>query len=185
MRTAIGVHLLADTRPAHPLVFAALLAACSTPAAAPKPGPADELAWLIGRWQFADNPAITEERWVRAPDGDLIGSSRVLVEGMLGFSETLNITRQGDQLVYLAWPSGQDPVVFQRASGGATSVVFENPAHDFPSRISYTLNGDKLEAKASGNKPSGPAEESWTLQRMPDRPVPGAQPAAGTVDGPK
>ena len=89
------------------------------------------------------------------------------------------------KLVYIALPSRQKEVVFTATAVAAGSVVFENPAHDFPSRISYTLQGDKLEAKASGNKPSGPAEESWTLQRMPDRPVPGAQPAAGTVDGPK
>ena len=88
-------------------------------------------------------------------------------------------------MIYLAWPSGQDPVEFTRTGSTTTSRVFQNPAHDFPDRISYKRSGDTLEAKASGKKPSGPAEESWSMTRMPDRPAPGVQPAAGTMDGPR
>jgi hypothetical protein len=156
----------------------ALLAACGGSAPEPKASapeqlraPADELSFILGQWRMLDGPATVEERWVRAPDGTLLGSGRVTVQGMLGFSETLSVVRQGDSLVYTAWPAGQDPVPFHRISNVPNDVTFENPSHDFPQRIRYQRKDDStLIATAEGQGPEGPKIETMTLTRV----LPGA-----------
>lgn len=160
----------------------ALLGACAGSAPAPKQAapeqlraPADELSFILGQWRMLDGPATVEERWVRAPDGTLLGSGRVTVQGMLGFSETLSVVRQGDTLIYTAWPAGQDPVPFHRVTNAPNDVTFENPSHDFPQRIRYQRKDDTtLVATAEGQDEKGPKVETWTLTRV----LPGAAPEA-------
>jgi hypothetical protein len=46
--------------------------------------------------------------------------------------------------------------------------VFENPAHDFPTRVAYRRDGDRLVATVSG--PGGRDAQSWTFVRKPSAP---------------
>ena len=45
---------------------------------------------------------------------------------------------------------------------GENAAVFENPDHDFPTRIEYRLVGESLVASIAGAEP-GP---SWTFERV-------------------
>jgi hypothetical protein len=139
-----------------------------------------QVGWLVGRWQDTTDPRVrTEERWQALPNGDLIGSGRVMVDGMLGFAETLAITATGDGLVYTAWPSGQDPVRFASTTIAPSEVVFSNPSHDFPREIRYARTAAGLQVFADGTKDGAPHQESWTLQPPgdPSATAPPAQPA--------
>ena len=49
-------------------------------------------------------------------------------------------------------------------SAAANSVVFENPAHDFPTRIAYRRHGKVLTATISG--PGGAGSQSWRYVRQ-------------------
>ncbi len=151
----------------------ALLAVACTPEPA-----TTQVGWLVGRWQDTTDPRVrTEERWQALPNGDLIGSGRVMVDGMLGFAETLAITATGDGLVYTAWPSGQDPVRFSSTTIAPSEVVFSNPSHDFPREIRYARTAAGLQVFADGTKDGAPHQESWTLQ-PPGDPSVTAPPAA-------
>lgn len=153
----------------------ALLAVACTPEPA-----TTQVGWLVGRWQDTTDPRVrTEERWQALPNGDLIGSGRVMVDGMLGFAETLAITATADGLVYTAWPSGQDPVRFSSTTIAPSEVVFSNPSHDFPREIRYARTAAGLQVFADGTKDGAPHQESWTLQPPGDGSVtaPPAQPA--------
>ena len=54
------------------------------------------------------------------------------------------------RLAYIALPSGQAEATFPLASSGEREVVFENPEHDFPQRVIYRLQGDRLLASIEG-----------------------------------
>jgi hypothetical protein len=56
--------------------------------------------------------------------------------------EFLRIVERDGTLVYIAQPSGGPPVEFPVRTVTRNSVTFENPAHDFPKVITYTLQGD-------------------------------------------
>lgn len=143
--------------------------------------PAEELSFLLGRWQQVDGPATIEERWVRSPDGDLLGSGRVTVQGMLGFAEALSIVRAGDTLTFVAWPTGQDPTPYQRARSAPNEIEFANPNHDFPQRIRYSRVDDHtLTAEATGVVNGEPKSESWTMTLV--LPPAAPPPAASSAD---
>jgi Domain of unknown function (DUF6265) len=66
--------------------------------------------------------------------------------------------RQGPagDLFYIAQPSGQKEATFNLTSLTDNTVVFENPEHDFPQKISYTLKPDgTLLATIEGPAPDG------------------------------
>jgi hypothetical protein len=47
-------------------------------------------------------------------------------------------------------PGGQPPTHFARTDGGEHWVRFENPEHDFPLRIEYRRDGDRLYTEVAG-----------------------------------
>ena len=78
--------------------------------------------------------------------------SRTLRNNVLTEFEFLCIVERGGGLVYQAMPNGRSPATdFRMTRIDANSVTFENPAHDFPKSIRYSLRADgMLEAVASG-----------------------------------
>ena len=80
---------------------------------------------------------------------------------MLGMSRTISggktveyefiVLRQGPQgLEYVARPSGQAEAVFKASRVSSSEVVFENPTHDFPTRITYRHVNGGLKATIDG-----------------------------------
>jgi len=156
-----------STHPAPWLVLA-LVAACrpsstpstATPAAAtvdaPQPAsPAslDALEFLVGTWVTETPEGRVTEQWAREGDA-LVGRSETVAGEQPSFYEALRIELQDGVATYLASPMGRTPpTAFRRTDDGsdANAVVFENPAHDFPKRIRYAREGDRLTATIDGD----------------------------------
>src|SRR5262249_22115442 len=98
--------------------------------------------WLVGCWQMRAGNRVTIEEWERV-GAALVGNSHSTVDGAVRESEQLRLTAIGDTLNYHARPSGQAESDFRTAGRPASfdSVVFANPAHDFPKRIIYRRIG--------------------------------------------
>ena len=97
----------------------------------------------------------------------MLGMSRTIARGRAVASEYLRIdTRDGtDSLQYTAMPSGQSLTVFTASLVEPRHVVFENPAHDFPQRIIYRLDGDTLSARIEGTQAGKPRAADFIMQR--------------------
>lgn len=147
-----------------PTVFLlALLAACSA-----TPRPADDLAWLVGSWQRAEDDVVTVERWHALPDGTLLGSGSVRTGRVLLFAETMHIAEGASERTFTAWPDGQPPVTFAQVLGGPREVGFENRQHDFPQRLEYRRTEGGLDVRATGVDGDGaPREQRWELVPSP------------------
>ena len=75
-----------------------------------------------------------------------------------GFYEVLAIRHnENGSLVYTAHPVGQATTAFTATVIGDNSVVFENADHDYPQRIRYTREADRLRATISLLDDSRPA----------------------------
>jgi uncharacterized protein DUF6265 len=111
------------------------------------------LEFMLGEWVTETPAGRVIERWSR--DGDaMIGHSETVRDGTVSFFEELRIEIDGGTTVYLARPMGREPAVpFRRVDDGriAELAVFENPAHDFPRRITYRRDGDQLVAAVEGD----------------------------------
>ena len=89
-------------------------------------------------------------------DDAMYGQNRALRQGRMVFYELLTIVRRDQALVYIAQPRGGPATEFVMASSTATSVLFENPQHDFPKRIRYALAASgELSARVDDGTASG------------------------------
>ena len=89
-----------------------------------------------------------------APRGtNMIGMGRTVRGDRLVDFELVVLREQDGTLAYEAHPAGQPSAVFTARTVGESTVVFENPQHDFPQRIGYQLKGpDSLLAWIEGTQ---------------------------------
>ncbi len=109
------------------------------------------LGWLGGCWEARSGPSTVEEYWSSPRGGSLIGLSRTVRADITTTHEMMLIRAVGGRLNFEVLPHGQPRTLFVLVALGGSSVVFENPAHDFPQRISYRrTETDSLIAQIEG-----------------------------------
>jgi hypothetical protein len=124
---------------------------------------ADLPPWMAGSWHAGDG----EEHWT-APAGSLmLGMHRDVRKNGTASFEFLRIEKKKDgSLVYLAMPAGRPATPFPLKTITASRVVFENAKHDFPQRIIYWRDGDKLCGRVEGNIHGEAESEEWCWNRF-------------------
>jgi hypothetical protein len=70
------------------------------------------------------------------------------------------------QWTYLVKAGEQPPVAFVCTQAHGDTWTFENKAHDFPQRISYTVRGDSLNAYITGPGEKGEMRFDFHLKRV-------------------
>jgi hypothetical protein len=111
----------------------------------------DRVGWLQGCWRSARGETTIEEQWMAPRGGSMLGMGRTVRGGKTVEYELLLITEQDGRLAYQAHPSGQPSATFLSMTASETSVLFENPQHDFPQRVGYRRDGaDGLQAWIEG-----------------------------------
>jgi hypothetical protein len=102
-----------------------------------------DMAWLAGTWKGQMGAASLEERWTPAAGGAMLGVSRTVANNKMVEFEFLRVIERDATLIYVALPNGRTPATeFTLTKLGATEARFENPSHDYPKVISYTLAAD-------------------------------------------
>ena len=106
--------------------------------AGPGPVELEPIRWLSGCWQSRDG-GVTEV-WSPPVDGVMVGIGLTSVAGRAPSFEHLRIQADpGGGIVYVARPSGQNETAFHSTRVDESGFLVENPAHDFPTRIQYTV----------------------------------------------
>jgi hypothetical protein len=129
------------------------------------------LDWIEGRWCGGDATTRVEETWL--PDhGDMhFGVNRTVKDGTVVAFEFLRIAVVDGTANYLAQPGGGPPTAFARTDGGEHWVRFENPQHDFPTRIEYRRDGESLTAQIGGPGRDGEEQTmAFEFRRCADPP---------------
>ena len=142
------------------------LAAAAGAAPAPAKGRAgiDQAGWLAGVWAVETEGRWTEERWAPPRGGVMLGTSLSGKGAVASSFEYMRIAvDSGGGLTFWGSPDGKPPVPFRLVDGGPKLLVFENPAHDYPTRITYRRDGDALVATIAG--PGGANPMSWRYRR--------------------
>jgi hypothetical protein len=121
---------------AHFLVATLILFASG---AAAEPGPAlDQFDWLVGAWERDVRDGVSIEEWTRVGENVIEGRTVVRRGEALEITEHLRIERFGDRIYYIALPGENAmPTPFELVRHEDGRWIFENPDHDFPTRIIY------------------------------------------------
>jgi len=111
-----------------------------------------DLGWLAGCWESVGGEVGSGEQWTFPAGGTLFGVSRTIHDSKTIGYEFLQIRETDDGgIEFVAQPSGQAAAAFAMVRMSADEVVFENPDHDFPQRIIYSVAADEtLEARIEG-----------------------------------
>ena len=115
------------------------------------PGGIDRAAWLTGCWETSDVRRTIHEQWMPPAGHTMLSMARTIGHDSLTDYELVILREAGDRLIFEAHPAGQDTASFASTLVSDTSLVFENPEHDFPRRIGYRRVGaDSLVAWIDG-----------------------------------
>jgi hypothetical protein len=118
---------------------------------APGSGRLEPFHWLLGTWKMETGRYDIIETWKAMDDSSLLGSSiRVSKAGDSVLTETIRLVSRNQEYYYIPKAFGQNndqPVEFRITSYSDSGFISENPKHDFPRRIGYTLRGpDRIHA---------------------------------------
>lgn len=129
------------------------------------PGPLEPLRFLAGCWQGpAGSGTVIEEHYTSPSANLILGMTRYTRDGVATGYEFSTITWEDSVIVLTPRPSGQRPVPFRLTLLEPGRAVWENPGHDFPTRIAYRrLPGDSLAARIEGR---AAAESEWRMVRV-------------------
>jgi hypothetical protein len=138
----------------------ALLGAC---ASTPEQTSDHPLGWISGCWENSDGDY--REVWSQPDHGYLFGYALSLKGDAVTFFEQSRIDpgkapgkASGKTYVFNAYPAGKGPSAFREIERSDTSITFADPGHDYPQRIRYARDGDRMIAEISlidGSKGQG------------------------------
>jgi hypothetical protein len=128
-----------------------------------------DLSWLEGVWRGKIGGREFEAHYTGVDGGQILSASKYTENGKPAGFEFERFEQQGDTLVLTPFPEGKSSVSFPLTEYDpkAKRVVFENLAHDFPTRISYQrTSGNRLTILVSGPGEDGKEQVlTYDLQR--------------------
>jgi hypothetical protein len=153
----------------HALLAAVFVAATASPVLGQSPHePSPPLTapdWMAGYWLSCADGRQVSETWTGAGSGALFGVGLTrAARGVMEF-EFVRIAPHEGGYAYFAQPGGRAPVAFKLVISRPDRVVFENPAHDFPQRVTYERSGETLTARIE--TADGRNAMSWRYTRAP------------------
>lgn len=111
--------------------------------------------WLLNQWENKTPDGVFSEKWIQKDDSTFYGESFFIAKQDTLFAETMEIIQRDTSLVLIISVPNQNeekPVTFNLTSIAEKEFIFENPKHDFPKKIRYTLvNPDSIYAEISGD----------------------------------
>ena len=113
-----------------------------------------KLSWLTGTWNRTNvKPGRkAHERWEMVGKYEMKGFGVSMKEQDTLFVEKIKLVIKDNNIWYVAdVPENKEPVYFRLTEISKEGFACENPAHDFPKKISYKLDGNKLVATISGD----------------------------------
>jgi hypothetical protein len=127
----------------------------------------EKLSWLTGHWMQKTATEEVQESWLGPRANVMVAANLTLTAGRGSFFEFLRIALKDGKIVYFASPGGHPPVEFPMLRMTDNAIEFENPAHAYPSKISYRRDGEALIARIEGKRQGKEASEEWRFTRAP------------------
>ena len=134
------------------------------------PAPAQDLSklgFMTGHWVQKSDKEEVQENWLGPRGNTMVATNLTMTTGRGASFEFLRIGVKDGNVVFFASPGGRPPVEFPAREIGDGSVVFENPANGYPTRIAYRRDGDALIARIEGKRQGADASEEWRFTKAP------------------
>lgn len=110
--------------------------------------------WMVGEWERTNGKPGTQtlESWKKIDPETYTSEAMVLSGPDTLFVEHCTIKKIDNDYYYIAEVDHNDsPTHFKIIESKKGSFIAVNEAHDFPKKITYTINGNELNAAVSGD----------------------------------
>jgi hypothetical protein len=125
--------------------------------------------WLLGNWENKSDDGHLLESWKKVNDSLYHGESYFIKGKDTLHFEKIQMKQKGEALFYIATVKGQNndkPVTFIHNDTIEKQLVFENPKHDFPQKIVYSLiTKDSIVIQISGIQQGKPSSEQFSMKK--------------------
>lgn len=125
--------------------------------------------WLLGKWENNSKDGNLSETWKKVNDSIYDGEAYFVKGKDTLHFEKIQMKQKGENLLYIATVKGQNndkPVTFIHNDTIEKQLVFENPKHDFPQRISYSkITKDSIVIEISGIQQGKPSSERFSMKK--------------------
>jgi hypothetical protein len=157
-----------------------LMAACSNPSAKLETNKDTDTRtelekyclWMLGEWHNITPEGHAMEIWTQQTDSSYSAVSSFIVGNDTITSETIRLVQRGNDIIYIPTVKGQNgdlPVEFTMSredSGNPYLMVFNNPKHSFPQKISYErISPTYMVARISGTVDGKTKSEEFPMIR--------------------
>ncbi len=126
--------------------------------------------WFLGRWENNSEEGNLSEIWKKQNDSTFYGESYFVIKNDTVFAETIQLQERYGVLSYVVSVPNQneeEPVTFQLNKNTNDGLIFENPSHDYPTKISYKqVESDSLVAEISGIKDGKLKSEFFKMKKV-------------------
>ncbi|GLB52480.1 hypothetical protein NBRC110019_15200 [Neptunitalea chrysea] len=131
----------------------------------------NKVTWLKGTWKYNYFERPVFEEWNHTSDTLFTGKSYMINEQEDTLVlESVQLIEKNDRLnciIIVPTQNNNLPITFVSTTITDTSVIFENPKHDFPQVIAYKkLSADSLQATISGIANNEKREIEFSMKRV-------------------
>lgn len=150
-----------------------LLSACGGKEAAPEKerekSRLEKAVWLLGSWENNSEDGKMSETWVKDHENAYSAKTYFVIGKDTVFRELSKLEETGSNLQCVISIEGENddkPVTFVMTKQSDNNLVFENPKHDFPNKITYRHKGDSVIAEISGMQKGKFTTQSFPMIRV-------------------
>ena len=130
--------------------------------------PLEGLKGFLGLWKQDEGVnLISYEEWKKVSDNFYQARSWTMYNDKQVYEENIELKAENGEVYYIPHVvENKGPVRFKMTSLEGNLATFENPAHDFPQKITYEMRGDTmLFARISGVKNGKEGSKEFPLRR--------------------
>lgn len=152
-----------------PLLAGLLLTNCNNKKSGEKFELLKSASFLIGNWEHRSLEGTLTETWTKVNDSTYHGEAYFIKEDDTLHHEQISLSQQGTVLTYSPVVKGQNngkPVRFNLTDSQGKGLIFENPSHNYPQKISYTMLKDSLVAEISGQQQGKQSKERFVMGKV-------------------
>ena len=113
-----------------------------------------DLSGMAGCWEQKNDAMklLISEMWMSPGGTSILGMGRTVKNGKTTGWEYMRIEQRADVIYFVSRPKeNAEDTAFKLIRSTLNEVVFENKDHDFPQRVIYKLQGDKMTGRIEGN----------------------------------
>lgn len=150
-----------------------LISACGGKEAAPEKerekSRLEKAAWLLGSWENNSEEGTMTETWIKDNTDSYSAKTYFVIGKDTVFRELSRLEETGSNLqcvISIEGENDEKPVTFVMTKQSDDNLVFENPKHDFPNKITYQHKGDSVIAEISGMQKGKFAKQRFGMVRV-------------------